>query len=844
MGENISSRTRSKANFGANVSEQHEAAGEIEAGAVLATETSSAASVAATTQSATNENEAGASEGAERTEPVAGTSRGEDAAGVSVVSEGAPIILENRRRSKRKRAYTNYSSGVKISRSIFNDNYVDYFIENPNGIAEFGQFLMYCVPHIFDILRKELQKHRHLKCCLVFPILFINSLDIQAEYAYRTRFDILVGDSDLEEFISDLLARLLSIIDEHQLAGGSGFTVSEIRGLEVHCNKLVMLRGKSHIPLPNWLQFKRAVVNPQNVDSLCFKHAVLTRHYTGSEQCVVRPRRVAEYERLYNFDGISFPTPLRQVKKFARQNSMSINVYSFDKKYVYPVIINKVRKPNHIDLLYFSKGKKSHYAFIKNMSRLVRSQITRHSERVYFCVRCLSHFLKADVLAAHEAVCDGERLAALILPPKEKAVFKFSKHDACHLMPLFMVCDFECFLKKIDTCGPDPNKSFTQELQSHQPAGFGAYLISNIDTTHVPRLPLGYFHCVSATEKQLCRQIYKYFVRVAKGARLVLDADFPIHASQQAQIDHANATQCFVCGLPFTERDPKVFDHSHYVEKFNTLGSAHLSCNSKMAKHKYIVCYLHNLVGYDGHILINMLCARKLKIKVLAISQEKYLTFTTTIKNCVFRFQDSYLMLGASLKTVSETLSDDQLIELKKNFSPELCALLHKKAPFPYSFFSGAASMEEKGLPEAWHFKNDLTEESISPAEYERAKKIYEAGNCVTFKDFACLYMCSDIILLADCCVAARKFYWDLFKVDMCSFLTLPHLSLQCMLKTTKVKLELLDDTMYLEYELVKRSLYGGLTFSNIKYVECGQNTELFYMDAIGNYFFNYVLMI
>lgn len=825
MSDSIASRTRSRkaASFGANVSGEHASVVAGDAAEPVASTSRVDESVASTSRA---------------DEPVASTSRADEPfPSASPEDDGAPIFLDNGRRKRRKRVYTHHTDNVRISRSIYNKNYVDYLIENPNKIMQFGQFLLFCVPFIEDILRKELLRHRHIKCNFVMPVVFINVLDFQVAFSYRTRNDILVSDFDIDEFIADAMARLLSMIDEHQLSGGSGFTVAEISGLEVHCNKLKMLRPKSHIPLPKWLELKRAIVNPKNVDQQCFKHAVLSRHYTGTGKGAVWRARVARYEGLYNFDSISFPTPLSQVKKFARQNNMSINIYGVDKKHVYPIIVNKARKQNHVDLLYLSRGKKTHYTYIRNMSRLVRSQVTKHGSAVFFCVRCLAHFPRQVALEAHERSCDGEHLATLVLPPKEHSLFNFSKHDACQQIPLFLVCDLECMLLNVDTCGPNPKKSFTNELQRHQPVAFGSYLYSNIDTSHVPQLPLGYFDCISTSEKQLSRQMFRYFCRVARAAKLVLNADFPIHASQQAKKDHADARDCYVCGRGFSPLNPKVFDHSHYQKEFNTRGSCCNSCNLKMRKHRYVVVYFHNLKGYDGHMLIKMLSVRKLNIRVLAITLEKYLTFTVMIKGLVFRFQDSLCMLDDSLQVVSETLSNDCLMELKRNFSPELCELLHKKAPFPYSFLSCAANLKEKQFPGAKYFKNDLTGEDVSTEEYQRAREIFEKSGCVTFKDFTMVYLKSDVLLLVDCLIAARTLYWENFKVDMCAFLSLPHLSLQCMLKHTKITLELLDESMMHEYDLVRRSLYGGLTFSNVKYVECGDGLECFYLDAIGKYF-------
>jgi len=46
-------------------------------------------------------------------------------------------------------------------------------------------------------------------------------------------------------------------------------------------------------------------------------------------------------------------------------------------------------------------------------------------------------------------------------------------------VPIFVYADFECFTEKIDTCQPDPDKSYTKKFQKHVPSGFCFYIVCN-----------------------------------------------------------------------------------------------------------------------------------------------------------------------------------------------------------------------------------------------------------------------------------------------------------------------------------------------------------------------------
>ena len=59
-----------------------------------------------------------------------------------------------------------------------------------------------------------------------------------------------------------------------------GFSLDKIMHLFINFHRLVLTRGSSYIGLPEWIQNKKAVINPQNKDEECFKWAVISAlHY-------------------------------------------------------------------------------------------------------------------------------------------------------------------------------------------------------------------------------------------------------------------------------------------------------------------------------------------------------------------------------------------------------------------------------------------------------------------------------------------------------------------------------------------------------------------------------------
>ena len=83
----------------------------------------------------------------------------------------------------------------------------------------------------------------------------------------------------------------------------------------------------AYIPLPLWIQTRRAVVNVVGADDDCFKWAMLAGMHPVDDVHADRRGKYFEHMGKYDFSSLSFPVPLQSVGPFALRNNMSINVY-------------------------------------------------------------------------------------------------------------------------------------------------------------------------------------------------------------------------------------------------------------------------------------------------------------------------------------------------------------------------------------------------------------------------------------------------------------------------------------------------------------------------------------
>lgn len=147
----------------------------------------------------------------------------------------------------------------------------------------------------------------------------------------------------------------------------------------------------------------------------------------------------------------------------------------------------------------------------------------------------------------------------------------------------------------------------------------------------------------------------------------------------------------------------------------NYLGKAHNSCNLLMRRKAFIPIYGHNAKNYEFHILVKLFASRKIPMRIIPHTNEKYLTFSVRLFGTEMRMLDSYKLFASSLESAIEALPQNKFTETHKSFpDPNTHALVTSKMPFPYIFLSGPEALEYTQLPEKQYFRNDLADQELS----------------------------------------------------------------------------------------------------------------------------------
>lgn len=169
---------------------------------------------------------------------------------------------------------------VEIS-SVAHRKIVWYYAKNLDNFQAYHEFLRFLMPELQNLLKTSVQKH---------PIKF--NLKLEATYsrphvanssenrAFKTSATEIFIESNITEILERAYMKLMTEAEEYK-SRGSGFTMESIDGLLVGVYKYMPMGGSSYIRLPEFIDRKRATINPKNNDQECFKWAILAKHVTG-----------------------------------------------------------------------------------------------------------------------------------------------------------------------------------------------------------------------------------------------------------------------------------------------------------------------------------------------------------------------------------------------------------------------------------------------------------------------------------------------------------------------------------------------------------------------------------
>ena len=718
-----------------------------------------------------------------------------------------------------------YKTAIKGYFKTFRVNGVD-------GMDE-KTFMNNVKPRVINLIKSK----GSIKVKLILTVRFTKEnpatgkIDINV-YSFASKMEIVTESTDISVIYDQMTDKIFELIQNFNNRG-SGWQFDRVEHLDININPYNPLSASSYIELPGNLADKKAIINVKNEnDNECFKWAVTSAVFPAKEHGERISKQMKKDSEKFDWTGIEFPVSLKQIDNFENLNNYAINVFGYE-KVVYPLRISK-KNEQVINLLLIANEETNHFCWIKNMSRLIYGDVSKHHGKRYFCYRCLNSFRSEKSLEKHKEYCQNNEAVKIEMPMFKDDEGKFlgpeyiffKNHYKKQRVPFVVYADFECFTEKIDTCQPDDGKSFTNQYQKHSPSGF-SYLIKCFDdnlfspklvkyTAKSPDDDISQLF-IESLEKDI-KEIYNKF---KKPKKMVM--------TREDRMTYKKATHCHICEEEIKDEETeKVRDHCHLTGKFR--GAAHNKCNLKYRLPKFYPVIFHNLYGYDSHLFIKNLGKSEGKIDCIPNNEEKYISFTKEILVDKFideegeekevkrkiRFIDSFKFMAASLENLVKNLPKDSFKNITEFYEGNELKLLLRKGVFPYDWFDSFDRLSSTSLPPKESFHSILNDSGISEEDYQHAQNVWKTFNMKTMRDYHDLYLKSDVLLLSDVIENFRDVCLDNYHLDPAFYYTAPGLAWDACLKITKIKLELLHD--YEMLMMVEKGIRGGVSMISTRY--------------------------
>ena len=326
-----------------------------------------------------------------------------------------------------------------------------------------------------------------------------------------------------------------------------------------------------------------------------------------------------------NFDGISFPVKIDQIKKFEKQNEeISINVQHVGPgRNLLSLYASEYRgRKHHINLLLLNESysvdpegnetvwggiseipndhtviHRSHYTLVKNLSALVSAR-TNRQKKVHACQYCLRCFSGEHVLQNHLAACSKHKPCAIKFPSKFIKKRKDMNEEDENLETLEEALGIDADIAAenatknikyppnimhfknhqhtmpVPFCIYADFESFIGEGDEHQVSGFCCLTVSSFDF-------LNNEEAIVYSGENVIQTFFQHIQKEHNRINSILSQCNPMdNLSEEEQLIYDAATRCNTCDKIFSERNAKIRHHDHLTGKF--IAATCNTCNLKL----------------------------------------------------------------------------------------------------------------------------------------------------------------------------------------------------------------------------------------------------------------------
>lgn len=518
--------------------------------------------------------------------------------------------------------------------------------------------------------------------------------------------------------------------------------------------------------------------------------------------------------------------------KIIPDNICGIDIYGIDyniNSHIYPLYISKTRE-NLIELLCVTPldTYNSHFCLIINMEKLLRGS---GGKQFFSCSKCGETFYHRRLLNEHKCPC---------------ALLQHSSDGGYHFSNKYAdpSCDIVC--GSCPKCRLDFTDDFTYQYHKEH-----CLMAGQTGYRHVQLITYKKDEHPTLNGEEIDLEAENDHVK----RRRVIYADF------ESSINPENGEHSFMSYGAYDWKGD-VYKCGYSLEEFMNfiLGIAYGN------KEDHIYIYFHNAMGYDANFILRFVLRhseyKKWGIQVIMKSSNRLqkLVFHTTKegKTRQIHIGDTFLFLTLSLERIVDSIRKDN-VEVNEGNFPNFFQIFKRRYPFvsdeeidhvlrknifPYKFFTSSEKLDtpiseflkifEPKEENIKFFSEKVTVEDLEEG-FADTRHIVETFKCKDARDYHDLYLCCDVMQLADVFDRCLNIFWESHHIHLTKYLGMPSASWAAFLRhDPKLCIPLYEDTFFAEF--FKGMIRGGITSAVLRHAVADENHSIIYLDVNGLY--------
>ena len=369
-----------------------------------------------------------------------------------------------------------------LTKESFDSNYQMYTRRgDKERNMSIKEYLEKIKPYLIALIDEKKTTSHKIQLDIAINLVHLSKSD-RITFYVKSKNIVCLPSDDSEDILNQLIESLLEYFEDKLMIcrTDSSYVFESIERFSIHFHKIDFRRL---IPIPYWIDVKKAVVNPKNKnDNFCFVYATTIAIY--HKEIGKNPDRISSklLEHAYKLDwnGIDFPASTPDYKRFEKFNEdIALNILyvpfadederEFDDVSIdiRPEYISKFSYTRKIQvvLLKISDGDKWHFLALKSdkeensdcmkptksFSKLMRD-ISSSSHGNYYCFGCFHSFRCKSTLEKHTQLCKDHDFCKIKLPENDKKIQEHKPGSKALRMNDIIYVDLECLLVNYDTC--------------------------------------------------------------------------------------------------------------------------------------------------------------------------------------------------------------------------------------------------------------------------------------------------------------------------------------------------------------------------------------------------------